>query len=164
MPSSAAPPRAPKKEHIEHRHGQAMPDPYAWLKDPEWQRVLREPERLQPEIRAYLEAENAYLKAAMAETEGMQERLYREMKARIKDDDASVPLPDGPWEYFVRFEAGQQYPRHLRRPRGGGAEVVLLDIPAAAAGQAFFNVGAVHHSPDHALLAYAVDTKGSERY
>src|SRR6185437_4367316 len=98
-----------------------------------------------PEIRAYLEAENAYTTAAMADTEALQTQLVAELKGRIKEDDESVPAADGPWEYLQRYEPGQQYPRHLRRPRGGGREQVLLDVPAAAKGQSFFRIGAVEH-------------------
>jgi oligopeptidase B len=117
-----------------------------------------------PEIRAHLEAENAYLAAVLAPTEGLQARLFEEMKGRIKADDASVPTPDGPFDYFSRYEPGAQYPRHVRRPRGGsdGEEVVLLDEAARGAGKAYYAVDAASHSPDHALYAWAEDDQGSE--
>ena len=69
---------------------------------------MRDPTVLDPQIRAYLEAENAYTEAALADTSGLQAALYAEMKARIKEDDSSVPAPDGPYEYFVSYVTGGQ--------------------------------------------------------
>ncbi len=133
------------------------------MKDANWQAVLRDPARVDPEIRQHLEAENAYLKAVLASTAPLQARLFEEMKGRIKEDDASVPLPDGPFDYFSRYELGAQHPRHLRRPRGSEeGETLLLDEEAEAAGRAYYSVDAASHSPDHALYAWAEDDQGSE--
>ncbi len=85
------------------------------------------------------------------------------MKGRIKEDDSSVPAPDGAFEYFSRYEIGAQHPRHVRRPRGGnGDEQVLLRRGGEAKGKAYYAVDAADHSPDHALYALAVDEQGSE--
>ena len=119
---------------------------------------------LDAEIRAYLEAENAYSDAALADTTELQQTLFEEMKARLKPDDRTVPSPDGPFEYFSSFAAGGQYPRLCRRPRGGGDEVILLDGNAEAAGKVYWDLGAATHSPDHTLVAYSTDDKGSELY
>src|SRR5262249_52869222 len=104
------------------------------------------------------------VKAVLAGTEALQQTLFEEMKGRIKEDDASVPSPDGPWEYFGRFELGAQHPKHVRRPRGGGEETLLVDEEAESQGHAYYKVGAAAHSPDHALYAWAEDTQGSEYY
>ncbi|MGH6815998.1 MAG: S9 family peptidase, partial [Hyphomicrobiaceae bacterium] len=72
-------------------------DDYGWLRAGNWQEVLRDPAALAPEIRAHLDAENAYTQAVLADTVGLQRRLFEEMKGRIKEDDSSVPEPDGPW-------------------------------------------------------------------
>ncbi len=160
-----APPVAPKIPRTITQLGRTRTDDYAWLKDDNWQQVMRDPAVLKPEIRAYLEAENAYMKAMLAPTEALQEKLFQEMKGRIKEDDSTVPDADGPWEYYTRFDTGAEYPKHYRRPRGRtDGEIVLLDEPALAAGKAHFDVGAAEHSPDHTLYAYAVDTQGSEYY
>ncbi|HWA60743.1 MAG TPA: S9 family peptidase, partial [Caulobacteraceae bacterium] len=90
--------------------------------------------------------------------------LFEEMKGRIKEDDASVPSPDGPFEYYSRFELGAQHPRHVRRARNGGPETVLLDEEAESQGKAYYEVGAASHSPDHTLYAWAEDAQGSEYY
>lgn len=145
--------------------GRTRIDNYAWLKDENWQQVMRDPTALRADVRAYLDEENAYREAVMAPTAALQERLYQEMRGRTKEDDSSVPTPDGPWEYYRRFETGAQYPRYVRRPRGqDGPEQVLFDVNERAAGEAFYKVVATEHSPDHALFAYAADNQGSEIY
>jgi oligopeptidase B len=158
------PPIAKRRPSFAAYHGVELVDEYAWLRAANWQEVMRDPTVLDPEIRAYLEAENAYTDAALADTADLQTALFAEMKARIKEDDSSVPAPDGPFEYFTSYVANGQYPRLLRRPRGGGKEEVLLDGDREAVGKAYWQLGAVAHSPDHRLLAYAVDEKGSELF
>jgi oligopeptidase B len=156
------PPRAARRLVTTTRHGHTREDAYAWLKDPNWQTVMRDPDVLDPEIRAHLEAENAHTVHVMAGTEALQEALFAEMKGRIKEDDASVPSPDGPWAYYSRYETGRQHPVFCRRPRGGGSEQVLLDGNREAEGYTFFRVGACRHSPDQRLLGYSLDLNGSE--
>jgi oligopeptidase B len=125
---------------------------------------MRDPALLEPEIRSYLEAENAYTKAIMAGTEPLQEALFAEMKGRIKEDDVGVPAPDGAFAYYTRFVIGGQHPLFCRKARDGGEEQILLDGNALAKPHAYFRIASVTHSPDHSLVAYAVDTKGSELY
>ena len=139
-------------------------DDYAWLRAANWQAVMRDPAQLDPAIRAHLEAENAYAEAFMADTKELQAQLLAEMKGRIKEDDASVPAPDGPFAYYTCYVTGGQYPLFCRRPRDGGEERVLVDGNALAKPHAYFRIAGVAHSPDHSLIAYAVDTKGSEFY
>jgi oligopeptidase B len=162
--SLPAPPRAAKIPKRTEQLGRVRVDDYAWMKDDDWQQVLRDPKTLRADVRQHLDAENAYTKAMLATTEPLQAALFAEMKGRIKEDDASVPTPDGPFDYFARYELGAQHPRHVRTPRGGGAEEPLLDEEALSKGKAYFHVGAATHSPDHALYAWAADTQGSEYY
>jgi oligopeptidase B len=159
------PPIATKTPRRFEQLGRVRTDDYAWMKDDNWQAVLRDPGAVRPDIKAHLDAENAYTAAMLAPTEALQASLFAEMKGRIKEDDASVPTPDGPFDYYVRYEVGAQHPIHARRPRGQvTGETVLLNEEAEAAGKAFFQVGAAEHSPDHGLYAYAVDEQGSEVY
>jgi oligopeptidase B len=144
--------------------GRTRVDNYAWLKDDNWQQVMRDPSLLRPDIREYLDAENTYREAVMAPTAELQERIYQEMRGRMKEDDSSVPSPDGPWEYYRRFETGAQHPKYVRMPRGGGAEDVLIDVDAQAKGKTFYKVISAAHAPAHDLFAYAVDEQGSEIY
>jgi oligopeptidase B len=169
MSERPARPIAPKIPHRIEQLGRVRIDDYAWMKDEAWQQVLRHPSTLKADIRAHLEAENAYTRAMLAGTEALQAQLFAEMKGRIKDDDASVPAADGPYEYYSRYAPGAEHPIHARRPRGpggdnGGPETILLDEAAEAQGHAYHQVGAAHHSPDHTLFAWAVDTQGSEYF
>ena len=165
MTKTPQPPTAERRPERIEQLGRTRIDDYAWLKDADWQKVMRDPSALRPDIRAHLEAENAYTKAMLDGTQGLQDALFQEMRGRIKEDDSSVPAPDGPFDYYVRYETGAQHPVYARRPRGDdGGEQVLLDADAAAKGRAFFDIGETEHSDDHALFAYAVDEQGSEYF
>ncbi len=161
---TATPPTAPKRPHRLTQLGRTRTDDYAWMKDDNWQQVLRDPKALRADIRAHLDAENAYTRAVLADTEALQQALFAEMKGRIKEDDSSVPAPDGAFSYYSRYAVGAEHPVHARTPRGGGPEEVLLDEDALAKGKAYFQVGAASHSPDHALFAWAADEQGSEYF
>ena len=158
------PPIADKRPVVTTHHGVTLTDDYAWLRAANWQDVMRDPTVLDPAIRAHLEAENAWTQAALGDTKALQEQLFAEMKGRIKEDDQSVPTPDGPWAYNSRYITGGQYPLIVRTPRNGGAEQILIDGNKEAEGQAYWQLGASSHSPDHRWLAYAVDDKGSELF
>jgi oligopeptidase B len=114
---------------------------------------------------AYLEAENSYTSTVMRHTEGLQERLYQEMRTRIKEADLSVPEPLDQYHYYSRTEVGRQYPI-LCRKQGSleAAEEILLDQNLLAAAHTYFRVGVSAVSPDHKLLAYSVDTSGGEEF
>jgi oligopeptidase B len=159
------PPVAPKIPHRIEQLGRVRTDDYAWMKDDNWQQVLRDPKALRADVRDHLNAENAYTKAVLAGTEDLQAQLFAEMKGRIKEDDSSVPAPDGPFDYYVRYDLGAEHPVHGRRARGAAeGEEVLLDEEALSKGKAYFHVGGAHHSPDHKLYAWAADEQGSEYY
>jgi oligopeptidase B len=164
-PSPPSAPVAPRRPQRIAQLGRTRVDDYAWMKDANWRQVLHDPAALDADIRAHLAAENAYTAAMLAPTEPLQAQLFEEMKARIKPDDATVPEPDGPFEYFERYAPGAQHPVHGRRPRGAGeGEEVLIDADALARGKAYFDLGQAEHSPDHALYAWAADEQGSENY
>jgi oligopeptidase B len=159
------PPVARREPKTIEQLGRSRTDDYAWMKDDNWREVLRDPTVLRPDIREHLTAENAYTKTMLLSTEGLQAKLFSEMKGRIKEDDSSVPASDGAWDYYVRYETGAEHPVHARRPRGRtDGEQVLLDEDALAKGKAFFQVGAASHSPDHRLYGWAADEQGSEYY
>lgn len=159
------PPFAEKRPHAETWHGYAKHDDYKWLKADNWQEVMHDPALLPADIRAYIEAENTYHAAIMADTETVQKRLFEEMKGRIKQDDSSVPAPDGPYDYFSSFVEGGQHPRFMRRRRDeAGEATVLLDGNALAHGKEYFQFGSVDLAPDQGLMAWSFDDKGSEFY
>jgi len=158
------PPVAERRPKFSVHHGVELADEYAWLRAENWQEVMRDPSTLDPAIRTYLEAENAFTQAALEDTTQLQAELFAEMRARIKEDDSSVPAPDGTFAYFTSYVTGGQYPRFSRRPRGGGPEEILVDGNKEADGKAYWQLGSAAHSPDHRFLAYAVDDKGSELF
>lgn len=159
-----APPAADKRPLSDTRHGITRSDEYAWLRADNWQEVMRSPEALPADIRAYLEAENEFCRARLSDTVELQVALFAEMKGRIKEDDSSVPSADGPYAYYSSYVTGGQHPRYCRRPRDGGPEQVLIDGNELAEGQAYFGLGGVAHSPGHDLVSWSADTKGSEYY
>jgi len=137
-------------------HGDRRVDAYAWLRDRDDAAVI-----------AHLEAENAYTEAMTAQSAGLRERLFTEIVGRIQQTDTGAPVPHGPWMYYSRTEEGRQYPILCRRPRpghDGGGEQVILDQNALAEGHGYLRVGDAEVSPDHRLLAYTVDTDGSELF
>ena len=144
------------------RHGITRVDEFGWLRADNWQEVFRDPSRLDPAIREHLEAENVYQRALMADTEELQKLLFQEMKGRIKEDDSSVPMKDGPFAYGSSFKKGGEQPRFFRIPRDGGEEEIILDGDAEAEGKAYFRIGGLDHSSDHKRLLWAFDDKGSE--
>jgi oligopeptidase B len=158
------PPIAPRRPHSFTHHGITASDDYAWLKDANWQEVLRDPSVLDPDIRSYLEAENAYTESLLGHTEPLQTKLVAEMRGRIKEDDSSVPSPDGPFAYFRKFREGGQHEMYGRMPRDGGAEEIVLDGDELAKDHDYFRFGGSRHSSDHRLVAWSADIKGSEYF
>ena len=156
---SAAPvPRAEARAHVTTWHGQALDDPWHWLRDPAY------PELEDDDVRAYLEAENAYFDAVMAPQSDLVDALTAEIRGRQQEDEASVPWHDGAWTWRWYFEAGAAYRCWARRPRAGGEEVLVLDENRLAEGQEYFRLGALETDRSGRYLAYSADTDGSERF
>ncbi len=160
----ANPPSAPRRPHVISAHGDDRVDPWFWLR-----------EREDPEVLAYLEAENAYTEEEAAPLAELRSGLFEEMKARIKETDMSVPTRRGPWWYYSRTEEGKDYGIYCRRPaRGlqelppagepGEEEQILLDENLLAEGTDYFAVGSAAVSHDHHWLAFSTDHLGNEKY
>ncbi|QIM20659.1 S9 family peptidase [Phycicoccus sp. HDW14] len=164
-PSLPTPPTAPRRPHVREQHGERVEDPYWWMRDLE-----------DPELLAHLEAENAYSEARTEHLAALRTTLFGEIKARVKEDDLSVPVASGPWWYLSRTAEGKQYASHVRVPRAVGdprpdpeaaaapGEQVVLDGNVEAGDSEFFSLGALTVSADHRLVAFAVDTAGDERF
>lgn len=160
--ASPAAPETDRRPVVDEHHGIRRTDDYAWLRAGNWQEVFRDPDVLASDIRAHLEAENAYQEKLMADTTELQAKLFQEMKGRIKEDDSSVPMKDGPYAYGTSFKLGGQHPRYFRTPRDGGEQAIFLDGDAEAEGHPYFRIGGVGHSSDHKRLLWGFDDKGSE--
>ncbi len=151
------PPVAEARPHeVTAPHGATRQDEYFWLRDDE---------RADPDMLAYLEAENAYADSVMAPLADFQAALYEELVGRIKQDDSSVPYKYKDYWYYTRFEEGQEYPIYARR-RGNmdAPEEIMLDVNLLAEGHDFYQVGNWEVSPDQTLLAYVEDTVGRRQY
>src|SRR3954466_1992698 len=148
------PPNAPRRPQTLEIHGDERVDDWYWLRN-----------RDDPDVRAYLEAENAYAESVLAPAAPLRDRIYDEIGGRVQETDESAPVPDGPWVYSSRTAEGRQYPIHCRRPRGSAdGEQILLDENLLAAGHDYFSLGGFEISPDHRVLAYSIDLNGGERY
>ncbi len=151
LPAAPVAKKVPKVTAI---HGHKLVDNYFWLRD-----------KKNPEVRAYLEAENVYTEAVMKPTEPLQNKLYGEMLSRIKETDVEVPYKEGDYFYYSRTESGKQYSIHCRK-RGSldAPEEVVLDTNELARGQAFMHLAAYDVSDDGNLLAYSTDNTGFRQY
>jgi len=148
------PPVAAVRPHAITQHGETRVDNYFWLREKE-----------NPEVREYLEAENAWTAEQMRDTEPLQEQLYREIVGRIQETDTSAPVRSAGWLYYSRTVAGAQYRIYCRKRDGSnGEEEILLDADQAAEGLAYFQLGVFKPSSDHTLLAYSIDTEGDEDF
>jgi oligopeptidase B len=154
VPPADRPPNARPLPHFDDRHDDIRLDEFYWLRD-----------RENPEVIAYLEAENAWTAASMRHTDELQRELYTELVGRIQETDLSVPERIDGFLYYTRTQAGRQYPILCRRPdRPGSDEEILLDLNAVAAGHPYCRLGAREISPDHRYLAYSVDLTGAEQF
>jgi oligopeptidase B len=152
--SPPVPPTAKKVPNVTEVNGHKLVDNYYWLRD-----------KANPEVKAYLESENAYTDAVMRPTEPLQKKLYDEMLGRIKETDVEVPYKKGDYFYYTRTEAGKQYPIRCRRKGSMEApEEVILDVNELAKGQIFMSLGEFEVSDDGNLLAYSTDNTGFRQY
>jgi oligopeptidase B len=147
------PPVAAQRPHVVASPHGGRQDPYYWLRDDE---------RKHPDVIAYIEAENAYTEAMLAPARALEDTLFAEIRARVKEDDSSVPVFDRGWWYSVRYETGKQYPIYQRE--NDGKTEVLLDGNQLAHGHAFYRVGGYAVSPDGLLVAWAEDTVGRNQF
>ncbi|WP_343348159.1 S9 family peptidase [Sphingomicrobium sp. XHP0239] len=165
MTDMPQPPVADRRDSSFTMHGITVSDPYAWLKDQTYPTVD------DADVLDYLKEENAYFEAWKAPREAMIEVLFQEMKARIKEDDKSVPEKDGDFVYWSEFKTGTQYRLWYRKPYTGTQSdyepedgTLIYDENAKAEGLDYFSLGGLEVSPDGKLALVQVDRSGSERY
>ena len=148
------PPIAKRNPQTTVLHGETRIDDYAWLRD-----------KNDPEVIAYLTAENAYTDAVMSSTEPLQKQLYDEMLGRIKEDDSRPPVQRGDWHYYARTEQGKAYPIYCRKHLTlDAAEEIFFDQNEAAKGLEYYQLGGLEVSPDHRHLALLEDRTGYEEF
>lgn len=158
-PAGINPPVAEKKQHVRTVHGDSVPDPYYWMID----YFQKGPDSTQ--VVEYLTAENKYLDTMMSGTKKLQEDLFKEMKARIKEKDESVPVFKNGYYYYTRSEEGQQYFKYCRKKGNLDAkEELLLDVDEMAKGHSYYSAAGFNISDDNKLLAFGVDTVSRRQY
>src|SRR5256885_1865339 len=153
-----SPPVAEPRAYSYERHGVTIEDPWRWLRDPKY------PEVTDPDVLAYLHAENDYFQRWAKQHQALTNELFEEMKGRIKEDDSSVPIRNGDFLYWWAFRPGAQYRTWYRKPLRGGDDQTIFDEPVEAEGKDYFRLGALEVSSDGRLLATLVDDNGSERF
>ena len=168
---SAAAPVIEKRPKTILQHGIERMDEYAWLRADNWREVMQDPAVLGGDIRAMLEAENAYYKSAMKPLTALTDKIFEEMKSRIQPVDSDVPAPDGDYAYYHTYREGDQHGVFMRAELEDREalnitnEAILLDADLLAKKYSgFFNLGSVEHSPNHKHVAYSVDSQGAENY
>ncbi|WP_229956884.1 S9 family peptidase [Parasphingorhabdus litoris] len=152
------PPIAEQRPYSYERHGYTISDPYHWLKDQSYPKIDDE------DVLDYLKEENKWFEQNMAGQKALTDKLFKEMRARIKEDESTVPQKDGDWIYWTAFDEGAQYRKWYRKPVAGGEDQLILDENELAKDKEFFRLGALTISKDGSLMAYSSDTNGSERY
>ena len=158
VPQPTSPPTAEKRDHSYSHHGITISDPYHWLRDQSYPTIDDE------DVLDHLKAENAWFEARMKPQQPLVDELFAEMKARIKEDDSTVPQRRGDYLYWSEFEEGAEYRKYYRKPVAGGDDVLILDENALAEGVEYFRLGAFSVSQNGRYLAYSADTNGSERF
>ncbi|WP_397505203.1 S9 family peptidase [Qipengyuania sp. R86523] len=158
VPQPTSPPTAEKRDHSYSHHGITIADPYHWLRDQSYPTIDDE------DVLDHLKAENAWFEARMKPQQPLVDELFAEMKARIKEDDSTVPQRRGDYLYWSEFEEGAEYRKYYRKPVAGGDDVLILDENALAEGVEYFRLGAFSVSQNGRYLAYSADTNGSERF
>lgn len=167
---NAQAPKAEKRPVTTEQVGRTRTDDYHWMKDENWQAVMRDPGQLNADIRAFLEAENAYVHDVLENAKQLADSMFSEMKGRLEPTASSVPDPDGTYAYYHRYREGDQHGLYVRLPIDPltkepiGEEEIVLDADGRADGKSFFDLGTVAHSRDHKRIAFTEDDKGSENY
>lgn len=164
------PPRAAKHPRRIALHGTERNDEFAWLRLTEGQRQARTPDEQTRQVTAYLREENTYTEGILAPVAGLRQALFSEMKGRVKESDISVPYRENGYWYRYRYEAGAEYPVHMRAPVLAEKDRIperfedFLDENAMAAGHDYFDLADFEIAPGNRLMAYSVDTVGRRRF
>ena len=156
-------PKLRKEKKVINIHQDELIDEYAWIKQKDWQSVLKDPSKLNKEVLKYINEENNYKSEKLKNLDNFKEKIFNELKGRIKDKDSSVPVQDGQYSYYSKYISNSEYPQFLRINKNKNEEIIF-DANIKSKNFKFFNLNSVSHSHNHQYLAYNVDTNGSEYY
>ncbi len=157
-------PRLRKQAEKKSCHGRIWTDEYSWIHQDNCLEILRDPSKLNAEVKKYLEEENAYTKEKMRDTEDLQKKIFKEIEGRIKLDDESLPYKDKRYEYWTKTTKEGNYSKKLRKKIGTNNVETYWDGDIEAKGKKFFSTGDLEVSYNDELLAYSIDDKGGEYF
>ena len=162
MPSSE--PKIDKISHIIKIHNEELIDNYFWIKQNNWKEVILDPKKLDLKIKKYLENENKFKEDQLKDIEHLEQKLFKELKAKIKNKDNSVPKKDGKFVYFFKYNKNSEHPIYYRKNIESNLEEIILDCEKKSKEHSYFNVSSISHSHNHKYLAYNIDISGSEYF
>lgn len=157
-------PRLNKISHITKIHNDQLHDDFAWIKQNNWKEVILDPKKLDSKIEEYLIKENKFKEDQLKDVKNFEDKIFSELKSKIKNEDDSVPKKDGDFLYYYKYEKNAEYPVYLRKNIINNKEEIILNCVEKSKNYNYFNIGSLTHSHDHKKLAFNIDTNGSEYF
>jgi oligopeptidase B len=145
-------------------HNEELIDNYSWIKQKDWKEVILNPNKLNTQVKKYLDEENLFKENQLKDINDIEKKLFEELKSKIKNEDNSVPKKDGNYLYGYKYNKNSEYPIYYRKNTTNNSEEIILDCEKKSKTHTYFNVASISHSHDHRHVAYNIDTNGSEYF
>jgi oligopeptidase B len=145
-------------------HNEELIDNYSWIKQKDWKEVILNPNKLNTQVKKYLDEENLFKENQLKDINDIEKKLFEELKSKIKNEDNSVPKKDGNYLYCYKYNKNSEYPIYYRKNTINNSEEIILDCEKKSKTHTYFNVASISHSHDHKHVAYNIDTNGSEYF
>jgi oligopeptidase B len=145
-------------------HNEELIDNYSWIKQKDWKEVILNPNKLNTQVKKYLDEENLFKDNQLKDINDIEKKLFEELKSKIKNEDNSVPKKDGNYLYGYKYNKNSEYPIYYRKNTTNNSEEIILDCEKKSKTHTYFNVASISHSHDHRHVAYNIDTNGSEYF
>ena len=145
-------------------HNEELIDNYSWIKQKDWKEVILNPNKLNEQVKKYLEEENLFKENQLKDIKDIEKKLFEELKSKIKNEDNSVPKKDGDYFYGYKYNKNSEYPIYYRKNITKNSEEIILDCEKKSKTHTYFNVASISHSHNHKSVAYNIDTNGSEYF
>jgi oligopeptidase B len=145
-------------------HNEELIDNYSWIKQKDWKEVILNPNKLNAQVKKYLDEENLFKENQLKDVKDIEKKLFEELKSKIKNEDNSVPKKDGDYFYGYKYNKNSEYPIYYRKNIIKNSEEIILDCEKKSKTHAYFNVASISHSHNHKSVAYNIDTNGSEYF
>ena len=145
-------------------HNEELIDNYSWIKQKDWKEVILNPNKLNTQVKKYLDEENLFKENQLKDINDIEKKLFEELKSKIKNEDNSVPKKDGNYLYGHKYNKNCEYPIYYRKNTTNISEEIILDCEKKSKTHTYFNVASISHSHDHKHVAYNIDTNGSEYF